>query len=103
MPENDLSIQLEDLLLALETYTKKLIKLYKERGTVAIYGGDCISPLKLVKHQQIKLESENGKFSYTTDFITLYSVEQDMYTLYIPHSIVNKTFLSFIFNGLFSC
>lgn len=71
---------------------KKLIKLYKERGTVAIYGGDCISPLKLVKHQQIKLESENGKFSYTTDFITLYSVEQDMYTLYIPYSVLDESY-----------
>lgn len=72
--------------------TKKLVKLYKGRGTVAIYGGDCISPLKLVNHQQIKVVGENGKFSYTTDFITLYSVEQDMFTLYMPDTILDESY-----------
>lgn len=72
--------------------TKKLLKLYGERGTVAVYSGECTSPLKVIKHDSFKLVSENGKYSYTVDIITLYSEEQDMYTLYVPNSVIHEDY-----------
>lgn len=70
--------------------TKKLIKLFGDRGTVAVYSGECTSPLKVIKQDSIKIVSENGKHSYTVDLITLYSEDQDMYTLYVPNSVLES-------------
>ena len=69
MPQNDLSIQLEDLLLALETYTKKLDKQlidssnlhhahYKQAQDIANWAKELTSLLKTYQNKETLLQTE---------------------------------------------
>ena len=69
MPQNDLSIQLEDLLIALETYTKKLDKQlidtsnlnhahYKQAQNIADWAKALTSLLKTYQNKETLLQSD---------------------------------------------
>lgn len=69
MPQNDLSIQLEDLLLALETYTKKLDKQlldssnlshahYKQAQDISEWAKELTSLLKRYQNKETLLQSD---------------------------------------------
>lgn len=69
MPQNDLSIQLEDILLALETYTKKLDKQlidtsnlnhahYKQAQNIADWAKALTSLLKTYQNKETLLQSD---------------------------------------------
>ena len=69
MPQNDLSIQLEDLLLALETYTKKIDKQlidssnlhhahYKQAQDIANWAKALTSLLKTYQNKETLLQTE---------------------------------------------
>ncbi|HCA5183258.1 TPA: hypothetical protein MW242_002890 [Acinetobacter baumannii] len=67
---------------------RKLITLKQSDGTdgqkVAIFHGDCYSPVIVKKHFSEKLQSDDKRYYRYVDFLILYSVEQDLYSLYTP-------------------
>lgn len=67
---------------------RKLITLKKSDGTdgqkVAIFHGDCYSPVIVKKHFTERLQSDDKRYYRYVDFLILYSVEQDLYSLYTP-------------------
>ena len=89
MPEKDLSIQLEDLLLALETYTKKLDKQlidssnlhhahYKQAQDIANWAKELTSLLKTYQNKETLLQTEFVE-AINKEIATVFKNNEDNY------------------------
>lgn len=54
---------------------------------IAFYSGDCFAPVEVTHHECKKLVSEDEALSVTFDIFVLYSVSQDMYTIFKPNGL----------------
>lgn len=70
----------------------------KTGSKLAFYSGDCYSPVEVKHHACIKLKSQDEALSLVFDIFILYSVDQDLYTVYKPNGL--KSF-DFSHNGRF--
>lgn len=85
---------------------KKIIVLKGEdakTGTkVAFYSGNCFAPVEVKHHQCMELTSDDEQLKVTFDIFVLYSVDQDMYTVYKPNGLRSFDFNhNGYFEGLF--
>ena len=89
MPQNDLSIQLEDLLLALETYTKKIDKQlidssnlhhahYKQAQDIANWAKALTSLLKTYQNKETLLQTEFVE-AINKEIATVFKTNEDNY------------------------
>ena len=89
MPQNDLSIQLEDLLLALETYTKKIDKQlidssnlhhahYKQAQDIANWAKALTSLLKTYQNKETLLQTEFVE-AINKEIATVFKNNEDNY------------------------
>lgn len=89
MPENDLSIQLEDLLLALETYTKRIDKQlidssnlnhahYKQAQDIANWAKALTSLLKTYQNKETLLQSDFIA-AINKEIATVFKTNEDSY------------------------
>lgn len=89
MPENDLSIQLEDLLLALETYTKKIDKQlidssnlnhahFKQAQDIANWAKALTSLLKTYQNKETLLQTEFVA-AINKEIATVFKTNEDSY------------------------
>ena len=89
MPQNDLSIQLEDLLLALETYTKKLDQQlidssnlnhahFKQAQDIANWAKELTSLLKTYQNKETLLQTEFVE-AINKEIATVFKTNEDNY------------------------
>ena len=101
MPENDLSIQLEDLLLALEAYTKKIDKQlidssnlnhahYKQAQDIANWVKALTSLLKTYQNKETLLQTEFVA-AINKEIATVFKTNEDNY-----HKRINEGFTKHI-------